>query len=148
MVPVLNPHFKEQFEAVANIILAEVNVKEVEFLTDTAGVIKKKIKPNFKALGPKYGKMMKQIAGAVNQLDQNAISAFESTGEFELTVGDEKIMLSLDDVEIQTEDIPGWTVATEGQMTIALDINISEELKQEGIAREFINKIQNLRKDK
>ena len=147
MVPVLNPHFKEQFEAVANIILAEVNVKEVEFLTDTAGVIKKKIKPNFKTLGPKYGKMMKQIAGAVNQLDQNAISVFESNGEYELTVADEKIMLSLDDVEIQTEDIPGWTVATEGQMTIALDINISEELKQEGIAREFINKIQNLRKD-
>ena len=147
MVPVLNLHFKEQFEAVSNIILAEVNVKEVEFLTDTAGVIKKKIKPNFKALGPKYGKRMKQIAGAVNQLDQNAISEFESNGEFELAVGDEKIMLSLDDVEIQTEDIPGWTVATEGQMTIALDINISEELKQEGIAREFINKIQNLRKD-
>ena len=147
MVPVLNPHFKEQFEAVSTIILAEVNVKEVEFLTDTAGVIKKKIKPNFKALGPKYGKMMKQIAGAVNQLDQNAISEFEGNGEFELAVGEEKIMLSLDDVEIQTEDIPGWTVATEGQMTIALDINISEELKQEGIAREFINKIQNLRKD-
>ncbi|WP_319482805.1 isoleucine--tRNA ligase [uncultured Draconibacterium sp.] len=147
MVPVLNPHFKELFEAVSNIILAEVNVKEVEFLTDTAGVIKKKIKPNFKALGPKYGKMMKQIAGAVNQLDQNAISEFESNGEFELAVGDEKVMLSLDDVEIQTEDIPGWTVATEGQMTIALDINVSEELKQEGIAREFINKIQNLRKD-
>ena len=147
MVPVLNPHFKEQFEAVSNIILAEVNVKEVEFLTDTAGVIKKKIKPNFKALGPKYGKMMKQIAGAVNQLDQDAISAFEGTGEYELTVGDEKIMLSLDDVEIQTEDIPGWTVATEGQMTIALDINLTDELKQEGIAREFINKIQNLRKE-
>lgn len=147
MVPVLNPHFKEQFEAVSNIILAEVNVKEVEFLTDTAGVIKKKIKPNFKALGPKYGKMMKQIAGVVNQLDQDAISAFEGTGEYELTVGDEKIMLSLDDVEIQTEDIPGWTVATEGQMTIALDINLTDELKQEGIAREFINKIQNLRKE-
>ena len=147
MVPVLNPHFKEQFEAVSTIILAEVNVKEVEFLTDTAGVIKKKIKPNFKALGPKYGKMMKQIAGAVNQLDQDAISAFESTGGFELAVGDEKIMLSLEDVEIQTEDIPGWTVATEGQMTIALDINLTDELKQEGIAREFINKIQNLRKD-
>ncbi|MDX8337990.1 isoleucine--tRNA ligase [Draconibacterium sp. IB214405] len=147
MVPVLNPHFKEQFEAVSSIILAEVNVKEVEFLTDTAGVIKKKIKPNFKALGPKYGKMMKQIAGAVNQLDQNAISAFESAGEYELSLGDEKIVLALDDVEIQTEDIPGWTVATEGHMTIALDINVSEELKQEGIAREFINKIQNLRKD-
>ncbi|MDX1285924.1 MAG: DUF5915 domain-containing protein, partial [Draconibacterium sp.] len=144
---VLNPHFKEQFEAVSNIILAEVNVKEVEFLTDTAGVIKKKIKPNFKALGPKYGKMMKQIAGAVNQLDQNAISFFESSGEYEIIAGEEKIVLTIDDVEIQTEDIPGWTVATEGQMTIALDINVTEELKQEGIAREFINKIQNLRKE-
>ena len=85
---------------------------------------------------------------AVNQLDQNAISAFESTGEFELTLGDDKVMLSLDDVEIQTEDIPGWTVTTEGQITIALDINLSEELKQEGIAREFINKIQKLTKGK
>lgn len=147
MVPVLNPHFKEQFDAVSSIILAEVNVKEVEFLTDTAGVIKKKIKPNFKTLGPKYGKMMKQIAGAVNQLDQSAISAFESAGEYEITAGDETIKLALEDVEIQTEDIPGWTVATEGQMTIALDINVTEELKEEGIAREFINKIQNLRKE-
>ncbi|WP_346862450.1 isoleucine--tRNA ligase [uncultured Draconibacterium sp.] len=147
MVPVLNPHFKEQFEAVANIILAEVNVKEVEFLTDTAGVISKKIKPNFKALGPKYGKMMKQIAGAVNQMGQDEISAFESAGEYEITAGDEKVLITLEDVEIQTEDIPGWTVATEGQMTIALDIDVTEELKQEGIAREFINKIQNLRKE-
>jgi len=147
MVPVLNPHFKEQFEAVANIILAEVNVKEVEFLTDTEGVIKKKIKPNFKTLGPKYGKIMKQIAAAVNQFDQATISAIENSGEYELLVGDEKVILTLEDVEIQTEDIPGWTVATEGHMTIALDINVTEELKQEGIAREFINKIQNLRKE-
>lgn len=147
MVPVLNPHFKEQFEAVSNIILAEVNVKEVEFLTDTAGVIKKKIKPNFKTLGPKYGKIMKQIAAAVNQFDQATISTIESNGEYKLLVGDEKVMLALEDVEIQTEDIPGWTVATEGQMTIALDINVTEELRQEGIAREFINKIQNLRKE-
>jgi len=147
MVPVLNAQFKEQFEAVSNIILAEVNVKEVEFLTDTAGVIKKKIKPNFKTLGPKYGKMMKQIAGAVNQFGQETISAFESAGEYEITTGDEKIVLTLEDVEIQTEDIPGWTVATEGHMTIALDINVTEDLKQEGIAREFINKIQNLRKE-
>ncbi|MEN8116979.1 MAG: isoleucine--tRNA ligase [Bacteroidota bacterium] len=147
MVPVLNAHFKDQFEAVSDIILTEVNVKEVEFLTDTTGVIKKKIKPNFKTLGPKYGKLMKQIAGAVNQLDQSVISEFENTGEYEIAAGDEKIVLTLKDVEIQTEDIPGWTVATEGQMTIALDINVTEELKQEGIAREFINKIQNLRKE-
>ncbi|MFV0592021.1 MAG: isoleucine--tRNA ligase [Draconibacterium sp.] len=147
MVPVLNPHFKEQFEAVSSIILAEVNVKEVEFLTDTEGVIKKKIKPNFKTLGPKYGKIMKQIAAAVNQFDQATISDIESSGEYELTVGNDIVKLTLDDVEIQTEDIPGWTVATEGQMTIALDINVTEALKEEGIAREFINKIQNLRKE-
>lgn len=147
IVPVLNPHFKEQFEAVADIILAEVNVKAVEYLTDTAGVIKKKIKPNFKALGPKYGKLMKQIAGAVNQLDQTDISALEKAGEFEISVGDNTIKITLEDVEILTEDIPGLTIATEGQMTLALDINVSEELKEEGIAREFINKIQNLRKD-
>jgi isoleucyl-tRNA synthetase len=147
IVPVLNPHFKEQFEAVSSIILAEVNVKEVEFLTDTSGVIKKKIKPNFKALGPKYGKLMKQIAGAVKQLGQTDITEFEKAGEFELVAGEEKVTITLEDVEIQTEDIPGLTIATEGQMTVALDINVTEELKQEGIAREFINKIQNLRKE-
>lgn len=147
MVPVLNPHFREQFEAVVQIILAEVNVKEVEFLTDTEGVIKKRIKPNFKTLGPKYGKIMKQISTAVNLFDQATISALENVGEYEIMAGDEKVILTLEDVEIQTEDIPGWTVATEGHMTIALDINVTNELKLEGIAREFINKIQNLRKD-
>ena len=147
IVPVLNPHFQEQFDAVKNIILAEVNVKEVEFLTDTSGIISKKIKPNFKTLGPKYGKLMKQIAGAINQMQQTDISEFEKSGSLEITVGDEKIALALEDVEIQTEDIPGLTVATEGQLTVALDINVTEELKQEGIAREFINKIQNLRKE-
>jgi isoleucyl-tRNA synthetase/very-short-patch-repair endonuclease len=147
MVPVLNPRFKEQFEAVKDIILTEVNVKEVEFLADTTGVIRKKIKPNFKTLGPKYGKQMKQIAGAIAKFSQEDISNLEQTGQAEIQAGDDKIVLAKEDVEIQTEDIPGWTVATEGQMTIALDIHITEELKQEGIAREFINKIQNLRKD-
>jgi isoleucyl-tRNA synthetase/very-short-patch-repair endonuclease len=147
MVPVLNGHFREQFDAVKNIILTEVNVKEVEYLEDTTGIIKKRIKPNFKTLGPKYGKLMKQISGAINQFGQNEIGVFETAGEYTITAGDEEINLSLEDVEIQTEDIPGWTVATEGHMTIALDIYVSEELKQEGIAREFINKIQNLRKD-
>ncbi|SHI35181.1 Isoleucyl-tRNA synthetase [Tangfeifania diversioriginum] len=147
MVPVLNPRFKEQFEAVKDIILTEVNVKEVEFLADTTGVIKKKIKPNFKTLGPKYGKQMKQIAGAIAKFSQEDISNLEQTEQAEIRAGDNKIVLSKEDVEIQTEDIPGWTVATVGQMTIALDIHITEELKQEGIAREFINKIQNLRKD-
>ncbi len=147
IVPVLNPHFQEQFEAVKNIILAEVNVKEVEFLTDTSGIIKKKIKPNFKTLGPKFGKQMKQIAALINQLGQNEIATFEKDGIFETIIENETIKLTLDDVEIHTEDIPGWTVASEGKLTVALDINVTEELKEEGIAREFINKIQNLRKE-
>ncbi len=147
MVPLLNPHFKEQFDAVKDIILTEVNVKEVEYLADTTGIIKKKIKPNFKTLGPKYGKQMKQIAVTVNQFSQNEISEIEKTGSIEIQAGDEKIKLTTEDVEIQTEDIPGWTVASEGQLTIALDINVTDDLKQEGIAREFINKIQNLRKE-
>ncbi len=147
MVPVLNDHFKEQFEAVENIILTEVNVKEVEYITDATGIIKKKIKPNFKALGPKFGKIMKQIAGAVAQFSQEDIGQIEKEGKYSLTVADRTIELGLDDVEILTEDIPGWLVASEGALTIALDINVSEELKQEGIAREFINKIQNLRKE-
>jgi isoleucyl-tRNA synthetase len=147
MVPVLNPHFREQFEAVKDIILTEVNVKEVEFLTETEGIIKKKIKPNFKTLGPKYGKLMKQIAGAIVKFDQHKIAELENEGTVEIEAGDQKIAITNDDVEILTEDIPGWTVATEGQMTIALDIDITEELEQEGYAREFINKIQNLRKE-
>ena len=147
MVPILNPHFHDQFDAVKKIILTEVNVKDVEYIEDTTGIIKKRIKPNFKILGPKYGKLMKQISGVVNQFNQSDISELENNGIYEISIGEEKISLTSEDVEIQTEDIPGWTVASEGKMTIALDINVTEELKQEGIAREFINKIQNLRKE-
>jgi isoleucyl-tRNA synthetase len=147
IVPVLNPHFQEQFEAVKNIILAEVNVKEVEFLTDSAGIIKKKIKPNFKTLGPKYGKLMKPISDGINGFSQSDISQLEVTGSYELQVGAEKVTISLEDVEIHTEDIPGLIVASEGPLTIALDINVTGVLKEEGIAREFVNKIQNLRKE-
>ncbi len=147
IVPVLNPHFQEQFEAVKNIILAEVNVKEVEFLTDSAGIIKKKIKPNFKTLGPKYGKLMKPISEGINKFSQSDISQLEVKGSYELMAGTEKVMISLEDVEIHTEDIPGLIVASEGPLTIALDINVTEALKEEGIAREFVNKIQNLRKE-
>jgi len=147
MIPVLNKDFQEQFDAVKNIVLSEVNVKEVEYLTDAAGIISKKIKANFKTLGPKFGKLMKQISGEIAGFSQEDISQLEKTGVYELNIGGEVITLSLEDVEIQTEDIPGWTVASEGGLTIALDINLTEELKQEGIAREFINKIQNIRKD-
>ncbi len=147
MVPVLTKEFQEQFDAVKNIILSEVNVKEVEFLTDAAGIISKKIKANFKTLGPKYGKLMKQISGEIAGFNQQDISNLEKTGNYDLNINGEIISLSLEDVEIQTEDVPGWLVASEGGLTIALDINLTEELKQEGIAREFINKIQNIRKE-
>jgi len=147
MVPVLTKEFQEQFDAVKSIILSEVNVKEVEFLTDAAGIISKKIKANFKTLGPKYGKLMKQISGEIVGFNQQDISSLEKTGSHDLNINGEIILLSLEDVEIQTEDVPGWLVASESGLTIALDINLTEELKQEGIAREFINKIQNIRKE-
>lgn len=147
LVPILNEHFREQFDAVKNIILTEVNVKEVEYLSDATGIIHKKIKPNFKTLGPKYGKLMKEISNAIGQFNQQDISTLERDGSFEINAGGQLISISPEDAEIITEDIPGWLVATEGSLTIALDINISDELKMEGIAREFINKIQNIRKD-
>jgi isoleucyl-tRNA synthetase len=147
MVPVLSREFQEQFDSVKNIILSEVNVKEVEFLTDAAGIISKKIKANFKTLGPKFGKLMKQISVEIADFNQEDISRIEKSGGCELNINGETISLTLEDVEIQTEDIPGWLVASEGGLTIALDINLTEELKQEGIAREFINKIQNIRKE-
>ncbi|MFV0365864.1 MAG: isoleucine--tRNA ligase [Mangrovibacterium sp.] len=147
MVPVLNPEFEAQFKAVEDIILSEVNVKEVEYITDTEGVIEKRIKPNFKTLGPKYGKIMKMIAAELAKYSQADIAQLERNNGAELVINSENVVLEMADVEITTEDIPGWLVASEGELTVALDININEELKKEGIAREFVNKIQNLRKD-
>ncbi len=147
MVPVLTDHFREQFDAVKNIILTEVNVKEADFLTDAAGFIRKRIKPCFKIMGPKYGKMMKAIDQALSDMSQQDISLLEKTGTLVVRFAGNEITLSMEDVEITTEDIPGWLVATEGNLTIALDVNITPELRMEGIAREFINKIQNIRKD-
>jgi isoleucyl-tRNA synthetase len=147
MVPVLDEQFAEQIKVVQNLILAEVNVKELELLTDTEGVIKKKIKANFKTLGPKYSKLMKQIAAEIAQMTSAQIAQFERDGEYTLTVGDEKIVLAPEDAEITAEDIEGLLVANEGKLTVALDVNVTPELKEEGIAREFINRIQNIRKD-
>lgn len=147
MVPILNEEMQHQLEAVRNIILSEVNVKEIEYITDTTGVLIKKIKPNFKTLGPKYGKYMKQISAAVAEMTQSDIFEFEKKGSRDLHIGEETLTLGLEDVEILSEDIPGWLVANEGKITVALDINITKTLKEEGIAREFINRIQNLRKE-
>lgn len=147
MIPILDNDFKKQLEKVSNLVLAEVNVKELEFLTETSGVLVKKIKPNFKTLGPKYGKFMKQIAGSINGLNQDDISEFEKNKNYKIDIENQEIILSLEDVEILSEDIPGWLVASEGNLTVALDITLSDKLKEEGIAREFVNKIQNIRKD-
>ncbi len=147
MVPVLDDNFQKQIETVKNLILTEVNVKSIEFLTDTDGVLVKKIKANFKTLGKRYGKLMKQLAAQISQLSSHDIATFERNGSFTLNVGGEEVNLTLDDVEITSEDIPGWLVANEGKLTVALDIQVTPELREEGIAREFVNRIQNLRKD-
>jgi len=147
MVPVLDSSFQTQLEKVKDLVLSEVNVKELEFLNDTTGVLVKKIKPNFKTLGPKYGKIMKQIAAVVNQMGQEDIAAIERNEKMNLTIADQEVELLLEDVDIMSEDIPGWLVANEGKLTVALDINITDDLRQEGIAREFVNRIQNIRKD-
>ena len=147
MIPVLNENTKKQVNAVKDIILTEINIKEIEFLNDTSGILVKKIKPNFKVLGPKYGKIMKQITGAIAQMSQEDIATLEQTNAFKLAVADQDVILSTEDVEILSEDIPGWLVANEGALTVALDIKVTEALKNEGIAREFINRIQNIRKE-
>ena len=147
LIPVTDPAFREQVEKVKNLVLTEVNVKEIEYITDTAGILVKRIKPDFKSLGPRYGKLMKEIGQAIGSMDQEQIAAFERDGSCKIEAGGEKISLSLEDVEIISEDIPGWLVANEGTITIALDIHITDELRQEGMARELINRIQNIRKE-
>ena len=150
IIPVLDERVKEQLELVKTLILNEVNVKEAEFISDTTGLITKKIKPNFKTLGKIYGKQMKEIAAAFATLSQdviNGIQAAENSGTaYVLNLPSGDVALNKGDYEISSEDMPGWLVATEGSMTIALDVTITEELKQEGVARELINRIQNLRK--
>jgi len=147
MLPVTGLSFREQFEAVKDLVLAEVNVREVEYINDTSDILVKKIKPDFRTLGPKYGKMMKDISKAVAGLTPKEISAFESTGSHAFNIGGQEIILTSADVEIISEDIPGWQVANEGRLTVALDVTVTDELRYEGIAREFVNRIQNIRKE-
>lgn len=152
VIPVIDSQVKEQLEKVKGLILGEVNVKDAEFIADTAGLITKKIKPNFKTLGKKYGKYMKAIAAAFAAFDQDTIAAVQAAeaagNEYMLHLdADTVVALGKGDYEISSEDMPGWLVATEGALTLALDITVTDELKKEGIARELINRIQNLRKD-
>ena len=146
MVPVVDAHQQESIEAVKNLILNEVNVKELKFVDNAAGILVKRIKPDFKKLGPRYGKIMKSLAAAIQGMNQEDIMAFEAAGTFTLNVEGQDATIERADVEIISEDIPGWLVANEGRLTVALDITVTEELRKEGLARELVNRIQNLRK--
>jgi len=147
LIPVLDAHIKEQIEQVADIIAAEVNVKEVAFLSEEDGFIRKKIKPDFKVLGKKAGSRMKAVTQAIAGMDQAAIAALEKDKHYQLTVADEMFTITPEDVEILAEDIPGWSVAAKDNLTVALDISLTPELLDEGNARELINRIQKVRKE-
>lgn len=147
MVPVIDDNFRKQLDAVKDLILSEVNVKNLEYITGNSEVLVKTIRPNFKTLGPKYGKLMKGIAAVVGAMSSDEITRFEQQGKFDIDVSGTSISLLPEDVEIINEDIPGWLVANEGKITVALDITITDDLREEGIARELVNRIQNIRKD-
>ncbi|MGB3143504.1 MAG: isoleucine--tRNA ligase [Maribacter sp.] len=147
MIPVLDEKDREDIEAVSDLIKSEVNVKEIQLLDDASGILVKRIKPNFKTLGPKFGKDMKKIAQTVSGFSQEDIQKIEQEGELSVEIENKSIILQLQDVEITSQDIEGWLVATSGKLTVALDVTINEDLRQEGIARELVNRIQNIRKD-
>ncbi|NLR61558.1 isoleucine--tRNA ligase [Chitinophaga polysaccharea] len=147
LIPVSNSRMKEQIEKVADLIKSEVNVKGIDYLTETEGFIKKKIKPNFKSLGGKMGAKMKSVAAAIGGFTEADIATIERDGHFNLVVEGEQLQIQLSDVEIISEDIPGWTVANKGALTVALDITITSQLQDEGNARELVNRIQKIRKD-
>ena len=147
LVPVLDAATERHIEAVRSLVMGEVNVKEVQLIHDTTGLITKRIKPNFKTLGPKYGKYMKQIAAMTATFSQEKIAEIEQSESVVLDMGAEQITVTPADFEITSEDMPGWLVTSEGKLTVALDITVTPELQREGVARELINRIQNIRKD-
>ena len=147
LIPALDPQMKGQLEKIEELIRAEVNVKEIEYLEPDNRFIRKKMKANFIALGKKLGPKMKAVSTALLSLTQEQIAQFEKEGEYSLLVDGEPVILQIDEVEISSEDIPGWTVASKGRLTVALDITVTPELESEGHAREFVNRIQKIRKD-
>jgi isoleucyl-tRNA synthetase len=147
LIPVLNASMKEQLKKVEDLVKAEVNVKEIDYLNPDNTFISKKIKPNFVALGKKLGSRMKTVSALLSQFDQDQIRKLEKDGQYNLPVDGEDLILQVSEVEITSEDIPGWLVASKGLLTVALDVTISEELEHEGNAREFVNRIQKIRKD-
>jgi isoleucyl-tRNA synthetase len=147
MIPILEESQRAEIEAVSDLIKAEVNVKEIVLLDDASGILVKQIKPNFKTLGPRFGKDMGLIAKEIQGFSSDQINKFEREGEINIIIQEKSIILTLQEVEISSQDIEGWLVANSNGITVALDILISEELHQEGIARELVNRIQNIRKD-
>ena len=147
MIPVLNPEFQQKVEAVKDIILSEINVKEVEYLKDSSGIIVKNLKPDFRVMGKKYGKLVKIIAKELSGLTQEEITSFEKEGKYSIVAEGETHEILIEEVQVLTEDIPGLLAVNKGMLTVALDTTITDELKSEGIAREIVNKVQNIRKD-
>ncbi|HEY8401241.1 MAG TPA: isoleucine--tRNA ligase, partial [Cytophagaceae bacterium] len=148
LIPVLNEKVKKQIQAVEDLILTEVNIKTIEYIDDTSGILVKKIKPNFKKLGKEYGPKLKEISAAITSMQQPDIQKIEKENAYQVKLSDGTVAtLTLEDVEITSEDIPGWLVANENGLTVALDITITDELRKEGIARDIVNRVQNLRKD-
>ena len=146
MVPVVDEEQKMHIEAVKDLIMNEVNVKEIKFVDGAAGVLVKKVKCDFKKLGPKFGKQMKAVAAAVAGMSQEAIAELEKNGKYTFMLDGAETVIETTDVEIFSEDIPGWLVANEGKLTVALEVTVTEELRREGVARELVNRIQNIRK--
>ncbi|WP_209331312.1 isoleucine--tRNA ligase [Lunatimonas salinarum] len=147
LIPVLSEQRKTQIQHVEELIRSEVNVKEVSYIDDTSGILVKSVKPNFALLGKKYGPKLKQVSQAIQGWGKEEIAAIERNGNHPVHLGEEEVLVLLEEVLISSEDIPGWSVATERGLTVALDVTVTEELKQEGIARELVNRVQNLRKD-
>lgn len=148
MIPATDSAQAEDIMLMKDLILGEVNVKELQLLGDDDTMLVKRVKPDFKKLGPKFGKAMKQVAAAVQSMSQHDISILERQGQITLTLGDTNATIELGDVEVISEDIPGWLVASEGSVTVALDVTVTPELKMEGLARDIVNRIQNIRKDR
>jgi isoleucyl-tRNA synthetase len=147
MIPILDQEYKHQIQQVESLILHEVNVKEVQYISESDGILVRNIKPNFKTLGPRFGKLMKQIAAAITEMNQEQISTLERDGNINVMIDGAPQTIELGDVDIFAQDIPGWAVANEGLVTIALDLTLTDELYAEGLARDFVNRIQNIRKE-
>ena len=146
MIPVLDEKQQRDIETIKELVLNEVNVKEMLFADNAAGILVKRVKPDFKKLGPRYGKIMKQLAAKIAGMSQDDILQFEKEEKFAFDIDGQQAIIEIGDVEIISEDIPGWLVANEGRLTVALDITVTEDLRREGIARELVNRIQNIRK--